>query len=192
MASVQSRYYGNASSVHGKGLEAERLINSARSEVAKALGVDPADIIFTSGGTESNNIAIKGIARRYHRRGKHIITTPIEHPSTLYACRQLEKEGFEISFIEVDKNGQIVLRHLEELITPQTTLVSIIHKMCIRDRVIAGDNDSLIPIEAVKKTAAKMKRAEFMSLPLNHFDPYLGEPFNQVSKKQLDFLKTHL
>ncbi|MFY9114089.1 MAG: cysteine desulfurase family protein [Dethiobacteria bacterium] len=127
MASVQSRYYGNASSVHGKGLEAERLINSARSEVAKALGVDPADIIFTSGGTESNNIAIKGIARRYHRRGKHIITTPIEHPSTLYACRQLEKEGFEISFIEVDKNGQIVLRHLEELITPQTTLVSIIH-----------------------------------------------------------------
>lgn len=127
MASVQSRYYGNPSSVHGKGLEAERLINNARSEVAEALGVDPAELVFTSGGTESNNIAIKGIARRHHRRGKHIITTLIEHPSTLYACRQLEKEGFEISFIEVDKYGQIVLQQLEELITPQTTLVSIIH-----------------------------------------------------------------
>lgn len=127
MASVQSRYYGNASSIHGKGLETERLINLARLEVAGALGVEPAEVIFTSGGTESNNMAIKGIARRHHRRGKHIITTPIEHPSSLYACQQLEKEGFVVSFTEVDEKGQIVLQRLKEMITPQTTLVNIIH-----------------------------------------------------------------
>ncbi|NLI69762.1 MAG: cysteine desulfurase [Firmicutes bacterium] len=127
MGFVQSRYYGNASSIHGKGLETERLINLARSEVAGALGVEPAEVVFTSGGTESNNMAIKGIARRHHRRGKHIITTPIEHPSSLYACLQLEKEGFVVSFAGVDEKGQVVLQRLEEMITPQTTLVNIIH-----------------------------------------------------------------
>lgn len=127
MASVQADYYGNPSSLHRKGVEAEREINRARREVAAVLGVSPEEIFFTSGGTESNNMAIKGIAHRYHRRGKHVVTTEIEHPSVMNTFRQLEQEGFNVSFARVNEDGIVDHEHLISLLDAQTTLVSVIY-----------------------------------------------------------------
>ncbi len=127
MSSIQSHVYGNPSSLHRKGLEAEKEVKHARNNIAYALGAVPEEIIFTSGGTESNNIAIKGAAYRYNRKGKHIITTPIEHPSTLTSIRQLQSEGYEVSFLNINEDGTLDLTHLENLIRPHTILISINH-----------------------------------------------------------------
>ncbi len=125
---IQAEIYGNPSSFHRRGLEAEKEIELARSRIARALGsVPPEQIVFTSGGTESNNLAIKGIAYRYHRRGNHLITTSIEHLSSLNAFRQMDKEGYDVSFLQVNEEGSIDLQELKSLLRPETILVSIIH-----------------------------------------------------------------
>ncbi len=127
MSSIQTRVYGNPSSLHRKGLEAEKDIKHARNNIAHALGAAPEEIIFTSGGTESNNMAIKGAVYRYNRKGNHIITTPIEHPSALTSIRQLQSEGYEISFVNINEDGTLDLTHLENLIRTHTILISINH-----------------------------------------------------------------
>lgn len=91
---VASDYFGNPSSLHGLGMQAERLLTQAREQIARLLEVKPTEVIFTSGGTEGNNLAIKGAAWQHQQRGRHIITTAIEHPSVTEACRQLEQLGF--------------------------------------------------------------------------------------------------
>lgn len=127
MSSVQAKFYGNPSSLHRKGIEAEKEINFARGELSRVIGVNPGEIIFTSGGTESNNLAIRGTAYRHHRRGKHLITTPLEHPSALNSFRQLAQEGYEISYLDIDEKGNVDLNKLEALLGPETTLVSVAH-----------------------------------------------------------------
>jgi cysteine desulfurase len=128
MTQCLHQYYGNpASRSHQFGWDAENLVEEARINVANLIGADPKEIVWTSGATESNNLALKGVAHFYHTKGKHIITCKTEHKSVLDTCRQLEREGFEITYLEVMQNGLIDLNVLEAAIRPDTLLVSIMH-----------------------------------------------------------------
>lgn len=117
--------FGNAMSPHSYGREARLIVENARSQVAKALGADPSEIFFTSCGTESDNWALRGAAYGYRKKGKHIITSTIEHHAVLHTCEQLEKEGFEVSYIPVDKDGILNMDALRSAIRPDTILISI-------------------------------------------------------------------
>lgn len=119
--------YGNASSNHSKGREAKDAIEKARSIIAKSIGARTEEIIFTSGGTEANNFAIKSTAFNNKNKGNHIITTKIEHDCVLNTCKWLEKQGFKVTYLNVDKKGFVNPKDLEKAITDKTTLVSIIH-----------------------------------------------------------------
>ena len=123
-----SKSYANASSLHELGREAREAIEGARAKIAKKMGANAQELIFTSGGTESNNLAIKGIAFAYKEKGKHIITTKIEHDCVLNACKWLEKsEGFKVTYLNVDKEGFVDIEQLKKEITDETILVSVIH-----------------------------------------------------------------
>ena len=127
MKPLFSEKYGNPSSTHHMGQEAKRELDEAREIIAKKLKARYDEIIFTSGGTESDNLAIKGAALANKDKGSHIITTKIEHPAVLNACKSLEKQGFRITYLDVDKQGFVNISQLEENITDDTVLVSIIH-----------------------------------------------------------------
>lgn len=120
-------YFGNPSSLHQKGVEAENLLKQARTVSAQALQCKPSEIIFTSGGTEGNNAAIKGVAFQYQSRGKHVITTAVEHPSVYDAFGQLESFGFEVTYLPVNREGRVSLQDVKQAIRPDTILVSIMH-----------------------------------------------------------------
>ncbi|PJF19982.1 Cysteine desulfurase, mitochondrial [Paramicrosporidium saccamoebae] len=118
--------FGNPHSrTHAYGWEAEAATEAARGEVASLIGADPKEVIFTSGATESNNIAVKGVTRFYTPKKNHVITTQTEHKCVLDSCRQLEEEGFRVTYLPVQKNGIIDLAALEAAITPETALVSV-------------------------------------------------------------------
>lgn len=117
--------YGNPSSIYRIGRENRKAIEDAREEVAKVLKCEPSEIYFTSGGSESDNMAIKGIAHSNIKKGNHIITSKIEHPAVLETCKQLEKEGFEITYVNVDENGIIDLEELKNSIKPTTIIITI-------------------------------------------------------------------
>jgi len=119
--------YGNPSSKHLKGIESERYILDAKEIIAKTLKAKPEEILFTSGGTESDNTALFGVMRANTRRGKHMITTMIEHHAILATAHQLEKEGYEVTYLPVDKYGQVSPESLKEAIRPDTVLVSVMH-----------------------------------------------------------------
>src|SRR5690625_1692569 len=104
---VSERYFANPSSIHSMCAEVERLQKTARAKAAKFMQIKEEEVIFTSGGTEGNNLAIKGIAFQYRQRGKHIITTEIEHPSVYEACKSLEAYGFTVTFLPVDEQGKV-------------------------------------------------------------------------------------
>lgn len=117
--------YGNPSSLHTKGLEAETKVRDAKKALAGILRAQEKEILFTSGGTESDNLALIGTALANQRRGKHIITTKIEHPAILQTCAYLEKQGFEVTYLSVDRQGVISLQELQAAIRQDTILVSI-------------------------------------------------------------------
>ncbi len=119
--------FGNASSLHRSGREAREALEDSRMKVAALLGAKAEEIIFTSGGTESDNLALKGIARKNQKHGKHIITTQIEHPAILETCRALEKEGFLVTYLPVNQEGLVELSTLEAAIRPDTILISVMH-----------------------------------------------------------------
>ena len=120
--------FGNpASRSHQYGWDAEKLIDEARRNVASLINADPKEIVFTSGATESDNLAIKGVAHFYHKKGKHIITCKTEHKAVLDTCRHLEREGFEVTYLEPESNGLIDLKKLEAAMRDDTILVSIMH-----------------------------------------------------------------
>ncbi|MDL5051048.1 cysteine desulfurase family protein [Oscillatoria amoena NRMC-F 0135] len=119
-------FYGNPSSIHAYGREARNAIDEARDTVARALGAKPAEIIFTSGGTESDNLAILGLARRHRERGRHLVTTQIEHHAVLHAFEYLQREeGFEVTFLAPDSLGRISEEAFEKALRPDTILASV-------------------------------------------------------------------
>ncbi|MGA2676962.1 MAG: cysteine desulfurase NifS [Methanobacterium sp.] len=119
--------YGNASTLYSLGREARRAMESSREKVASIIGANTDEIIFTSGGTESDNIAIKGTAYRFKRRGNHIITSNIEHPAVDETCKYLEKNGFEVTYLPVEKDGIVNSSDLEDAITDKTILITVMH-----------------------------------------------------------------
>jgi cysteine desulfurase len=122
-----SQYYGNASSLHQFGTMAKEVLEVSKSKIADSIGASHNEIFFTSGGTESNNWALKGIAWANRNKGNHIIVSSIEHDCILNTCKWLEENGFEITYLPVDKFGIIDLQFLIDSITPQTILVSVMH-----------------------------------------------------------------
>lgn len=119
--------YANPSSLHKKGIEVEKNIKAIRQEIAKTLGAKDKEIYFTSGGTESNNTIIRGVANLYKKRKNHIISTEIEHPSVLTTLKDLENEGFEVTYLKVNKEGKIDIEELKNSIKETTSLVTIMH-----------------------------------------------------------------
>ncbi|HDP97103.1 MAG TPA: cysteine desulfurase NifS [Euryarchaeota archaeon] len=137
--------YGNPSSLHSFGREANRAVQEARQRVAGLIGAQPDEIIFTSGGTESDNLALKGYALANGRKGGHIITSSIEHHAVLEPCRYLEKIGFEVTFLPVDEFGMISTASVEEAIRKDTVLISIMHAN--------NEIGTVQPIDAIAKLA---------------------------------------
>lgn len=124
---MMSDVFGNPSAMHNKGVEAENYVKEAKEIIAKTLKVQEKEIIFTSGGTESNNLAIMGCGAANHRMGKHLITTKIEHPSVGNVMKHMEEEGFEVTYLPVDENGIVKLDKLREALRPDTMLVSVMY-----------------------------------------------------------------
>ncbi len=117
--------YGNPSGIHGTGREARKAVEQARRETAEVLGAESREILFTSGGSESDNLAIQGTAHALREKGKHLITSRIEHPAVLNACRRLEEEGFRVTYLAPDRTGRISPESVREAMEPDTILVSI-------------------------------------------------------------------
>lgn len=135
--------YGNPSAKHIKGMEAENYIKEARSIIAKSLKVQEKEIIFTSGGSESNNMALIGTAQAYRRSGNHIISSSIEHASVYNPLGYLQEQGFEITYLPVDSEGHICLKELEQVIRPDTILVSIMY--------VNNEVGAVEPVEEISK-----------------------------------------
>lgn len=142
-----SEKFGNASSLHSFGLEAKEALEESREKVAGLLGAKPEEIIFTSGGTESDNLALKGIARKNQKSGKHIITTRVEHPAILECCRKLEKEGFEVTYLPVTNEGLVDIATLESAIRSDTILISVMHAN--------NEVGTIQPLEEIGRLAAE-------------------------------------
>lgn len=119
-------HFGNPSSQHKAGRMARAALDEARDTVAAFLGAHSREILFTSGGTEADNLAIKGVAQAYRDRGRHLVTSAIEHHAVLESCKVLEHEGFRVSYLAPDSHGIVTHEQVEEVLTPETVLVSII------------------------------------------------------------------
>ncbi|MGO3299156.1 MAG: aminotransferase class V-fold PLP-dependent enzyme, partial [Pseudoalteromonas sp.] len=120
--------FGNpASRSHRFGWQAEEVVDQARTDIADLINADPREIVFTSGATESNNLAIKGAAQFYKKKGKHVITAKTEHKAVLDTCRELERQGFEVTYMDVEENGLLDLKKLAATMRDDTVLVSIMH-----------------------------------------------------------------
>ncbi len=177
-----SEVYGNASSQHTVGQRAAKAIELARMQVAKALNAKPSEIYFTSGGTESDNTAIKGVAESRADKGKHIITTAIEHHAIIESCKYLEKKGFEVTYLEPNEEGIVTASKVEEAIREDTILVSImtanseigsiqpiseIGKIC-REKKILFHTDAVQAIGSVKVDVQEMN-VDLLSLSAHKF-----------------------
>ncbi|MHB7942872.1 cysteine desulfurase family protein [Staphylococcus capitis] len=125
MMEIYKEHYGNPSSIHSIGRDARKYLDQSRRKVAQLLGAKPHEVIFTSGATESNNTAIKGLVKANEQLGNHIITSKIEHHSVLHVFEQLEREGYDVTYLDVDDTGAVDLDQLRETITDKTILVSI-------------------------------------------------------------------
>lgn len=147
MTHIMCEDYGNPSSMHKKGVEAEKYVRYSKEIIAKSLKVQEKEILFTSGGTESDNIALIGGAYANYRAGRHIITTRIEHPAVLQTCAYLEEQGFEVTYLPVNENGVIKLSDLKRAMTRNTILVSIMHV-----------NNEIGSIQPIAEAGALIKR----------------------------------
>jgi len=127
MVEYMTEKYGNPSSIHSFGREAHKAVEESREKLANLLGAKANEIFFTSGGTEADNLAIKGVAFSNRKKGNHIITTAIEHHAVLHTCEFLEKEGFEITYLPVDENAMVRLEDVKKAITDKTILISVMY-----------------------------------------------------------------
>lgn len=170
--------YGNPSSLHNMGVEAEKIIKQARRSLARTIRVDKQEIIFTSGGTEANNLAIKGTLKTMERYGNQIITTKVEHASVLATLEELEQEGWEVTYLEVDETGKLDLQQLQEEISEDTVLVSIMH--------VNSEVGTIQPINEVEKIISKYRDSKLYL----HVDGVqaLGKLELKVDNSQIDLL----
>ena len=152
---VCEKYIGNPNSLHKLGVEAKGLIDAATNQIANILGVKSSEVIYTSGASEANNLAIKGICLKYQNRGKHIITTELEHSSVSEPIKYLESLGFEVSYVKLDSNGLVDLNDLERLIRDDTILVSIVG--------VNSEVGLIQPIEKIAKIVKKYPKCYFHS-----------------------------
>ncbi len=143
---IMTEAYGNPSSLHSKGLQAQHELDAARKIIAQAMGAQPEEICFTSGGTEGNNTAVFGAAHALKRRGNRIVTTAIEHSSVMEAMQQLEKEGFEVVYLTPDSSGRVSAKDIKDAVTKDTILVSI---MAVNNEI-----GSIQPLETVYRAIA--------------------------------------
>ncbi|GGG89133.1 cysteine desulfurase family protein [Paenibacillus radicis (ex Gao et al. 2016)] len=141
LAEVMKAHYANPSSIHRAGAEADKLIGRSRGLLGELFGVKPEEWLFTSGGTESNNTAIKGVAKQYRTRGTHLITTQIEHASVYDTFRQLEREGFKVTYLPVSRTGHVDVEQLRQAMTDETILVSVMH--------VNNETGAVQPVEAI-------------------------------------------
>lgn len=147
MAEIMETQFGNPSSIHGYGERADQLLRRARSGCAAAIGVKPEEIVFTSGATESNNLAIKGAALRYQSRGRHIITTATEHASVYESFMQLQQWGWEVTLVPVNSDGVVNAQQVVDAIRPDTVLVSLMH--------VNNETGAIQPIAEIGKQLKK-------------------------------------
>ncbi|WP_048600424.1 cysteine desulfurase family protein [Rubeoparvulum massiliense] len=170
MLPYYQQYYGNPSSLHQIGRQARSMMDRARDLVATSLHAHPSEIIFTSGGTEADNLAIVGTAMALREQGRHIITTQIEHPAVLEAAHFLEEWGFEVTFLPVDQYGRVTIADLKAALRPDTTLIS----------VMFGNNEvgTLQPIQAIGELAAEQGVAF-------HVDAVQGYPYYPIDVEEL-------
>ncbi len=140
-----SEHFGNPSSQHWAGIPAKEAVEHARQQVAELLQCSPDEIVFTSGGSESNNHAIKGVFFTLREKGNHIVTTQIEHPAVINPCRFLEKLGAEVTFVPVDRHGRVDPQDIQKAITPRTILITVMHAN--------NEVGTIQPIEEISKIA---------------------------------------
>ena len=165
-----SEIYGNANSQHFFGRDAQKAVDEARDSIAKLIGASASEIYFTSGGTEADNWAVRGIASVSGNKGKHIITSKIEHPAMLETCKQLQKEGFEVTYVDVDQNGIVNLEKLKEAIRPDTILISCMYAN--------NEIGTIQPIPEIVKIASEHKITVFT-------DAVQAVPCMRIDVKQL-------
>ncbi len=149
-----SHDYANPSSLHRKGVEVEKNIKAIRSEIAKTLGAKDKEVYFTSGGTEANNTIIRGIVNLHKKRKNHIISTSIEHPSVLNTLKDLESDGCEVTYLDVDRDGKIDLEELKKAIKPTTCLVTIMH--------VNNEVGTIQPIQEIGKYLKSLKEKVYL------------------------------
>lgn len=171
--------YGNPSSLHSIGLEAERVIKKSREIIAKSLGVESNEVYFTSGATESDNTAIFGAVYANSRRGKHIITSKIEHPAVLNCFNKLEQEGYEVTYLDVDSNGIIDMEQFENSLTDKTIFVSVM-----------AVNNELGSIEPIREIARFKKKYNFI-LHTDAVQAYTKIPYNLYNVADIISLSGH-
>ncbi|MCX8173710.1 MAG: cysteine desulfurase NifS [Thermoplasmata archaeon] len=172
MLPYYTQYYGNASSLHTFGQEAKKALEESRAKVAALINAQPDEIIFTGGGTESDNIAIKGIAYRNRTKGKHIITSSIEHPAVLETCRALEKEGFELTYVRVSSEGIVDTQELERSIRKDTILITVMHSN--------NEIGTIQPVEEIGEIAAR------------HGIPFHTDAVQSAGKIKIDVKAQHI
>ena len=127
MKPLLDQFYGNPSALHWAGLPVKELLHQARAQVAELIGCSPREVIFTSGGSEANNLALKGYFFKNRHKGNHIITSKIEHPAIMNPCKFLEQIGAKVTYVDVDRNGKVTLEAIKNAITKETILISIMH-----------------------------------------------------------------
>ncbi|WP_059103790.1 cysteine desulfurase family protein [Shouchella shacheensis] len=173
---VSTSYFGNPSSLHTLGVEAERVLTKSRETIAKELECPPQGIIFTSGGTESNSLVIQGMVRGRKAKRRHIVTTTVEHASTYENVRALEKEGVEVTYVEVDGEGSVSVEAIEKAIKPHTVLVTIAH--------VQSELGTIQPIEEIGHLLKGHPTIKF------HVDAVqsIGKVFFSISEAHIDFL----
>ena len=172
MIPFYAELYGNPSSFHDFGLEAKDAVEKSRKIIAKSINADENEIVFTSGGTESDNLAIKGIAHANKDKGNHIITSKIEHHAILYTCNALEKEGFNVTYVNVDEEGIVKFDEIEKAITDKTILISIMHA-----------NNEIGSIQPIEKIGEIAKRHNVL---------FHTDAVQSFTKEKIDVKKTNV
>lgn len=177
ISEINRNFYGNPSSMHTKGIEAERMIREARTRLGSSLSCDARELVFTSGGTESNNLAIRGYLEANPRKGKHLITSAVEHPSVLEVFRYLAEQGYRVDFIPVDGKGRLNLEVLQEKLDSDTALISLLY--------VNNETGAILPLDEVIRL--KNQKAPEAVLHIDAVQAYGKLPIN-LKKTGIDLM----